>query len=214
MSLLGNYGSDCKTSSCVVSCPPGWERFQDHCYFFSNEEKSWPEAEETCVEKHKGHLASVPSEQVHKYLQGKDTLGWVGGVVENLDNPVIKDSKWVWTDCSEWDFDLGWEEGEPSKGLEKCVEYVLHEKKNVWIWNNLNCGNNRKFVCSKKVCTGTEIGCYITYSSVGRVQQQSSNPRGAMPVGRMQQAELFFWLGGDERPLLLLEYEEAGLGCS
>ena len=136
-----------------MSCPAGWEREGDRCYFFSNEKKTWDEAEETCKVKHKGHLASVPSEQVHKYLQRKKTSGWIGGVNKDFYNPVNEDSTWVWTDCSEWDFD-GWEEEEPSKGqdsrLEKCVEYLSDKH----LWNNGFCGNKKKFVCSKKVCPG------------------------------------------------------------
>ena len=124
----------------------GWEKEGDQCYFFSEEEKSWDEANKTCIEEHKGHLASVPSEQVHKYLQGKETLGWIGG--------VKKDNQWVWTDCSEWDFDLGWGEGEPSKGPEKCVEYFWNSEH---VWNNGDCSNGRKYVCSKKVSPGINL---------------------------------------------------------
>ena len=139
---LDNPGSDCK-ASCVVSCPAGWEREGDRCYFFSEEEKSWDEAEEACM-KETGHLTSVTSEQVHMYFQGKGFAGWVGG--------LQKDNKWVWTDCSEWEFDSGWGDGEPSTGGEKCVEY---NEKLRHLWNNMWCGNKRKFVCSKKVCPGT-----------------------------------------------------------
>ena len=93
----------------------------------------------------KGHLASVTSEHVHKYLQGKGFLGWVGGLKE--------DNHWVWTDCSEWDFDSGWfKPKEPSPGNEFCVEYFIEAKH---LWNNGYCGNKQKFVCSKKVCPGT-----------------------------------------------------------
>ena len=147
MSLF-NPGSDCK-ASCVVSCPAGWEREGDRCYFFSKEEKNWHEAEAACM-KEKGHLASVSSEQVHKYLQGKKTSGWIGGIKEDWDNPVNKDSKWVWTDCSEWDFDQGWDEEQPDQGPERCVEYLSDKH----LWNNLWCSNTRKFVCIKKVCPG------------------------------------------------------------
>ena len=126
-----------------MSCPAGWESYQDRCYFFSEEEKSWDEAEEACMEG-KGHLASVTSAQVHRYLQGKGFLGWIGGMKE--------DNKWVWTDCSEWDFDSGWLPSEPSPGTEFCVEYFAEPKH---LWNNGYCENKRKFVCSKKVCPGT-----------------------------------------------------------
>jgi len=144
---LKNLGSDCK-ASCVFSCPAGWEREGDRCYFFSQEEKSWHEAEETCVEKHRGHLASVPSEQVHQYLQRKKIRDfWIGGVKEDFNNPVNEDSKWVWTDCSEWEFNEGWAEEEPNSGPEKCVEYFIRN-----LWNNGYCENENKFVCSKKVC--------------------------------------------------------------
>ena len=149
---MNTHQLDCKPS-CVVSCPPGWEREGDRCYFFSQEEKSWQEAEETCKETHKGHLASVTSEQVHQYLQEKDFSFWIGGFKKNVSEPVNKDSKWVWTDCSEWIFDEGWDEEQPSNGPEKCVEYKnKNQHKNVW--QNGMCSNERKFVCSKEVCPG------------------------------------------------------------
>jgi len=127
------------------SCPLGWEKEGDRCYFFSKEKKSWDEANKTCIERHKGHLASVSSEQVHKYLQGKETLGWIGGFKE--------DNQWVWSDSSEWDFNLGWGKGEPSKGQEKCVEYLWNSEH---VWNNGDCSNKRKYVCSKRVSPGSD----------------------------------------------------------
>ena len=104
--------------------------------------------------KEKGHLASVSSEQVHKYLQGKKTSGWIGGAKEDWDNPVNKDSKWVWTDCSKWDLYSDWAPLEPNNngGEENCVEFLFATQH----WNDRSCADKDKFVCSKTICPGTK----------------------------------------------------------
>ena len=93
--LLPSYGFNCEPS-CVLSCPRGWERNGSRCYYWSSGKRSWYEAEEFCV-RMGGHLASVLSEQVHKYLQSKDIKWrWVGGI-QKEENDTL-----VWSDCSAW----------------------------------------------------------------------------------------------------------------
>ena len=69
-----NWGSDCE-ASCVVSCPFGWERKGDRCYFWSNEWKNWFEAEETCKMMYNSHLASVTSQGIHDFMMSKKSRG-------------------------------------------------------------------------------------------------------------------------------------------
>ena len=39
-------------------CPAGWESFGDSCFFFSDEERTWYDAESACQEMPDAHLAS------------------------------------------------------------------------------------------------------------------------------------------------------------
>ena len=151
-----NWGSDCE-ASCVVSCPYGWERKGDRCYFWSNEWKNWFEAEETCKMMYNSHLASVTSQGIHDFMMSKKRQFWIGGTDLNAWG------EWVWTDCSVWDFHSGWKRGEPSGRHpngepEYCLEYFP-----VWtgqyyyynyLWNDKRCYRRQEFVCSKMICAG------------------------------------------------------------
>ena len=88
--MLQSYGSNCE-ASCVVSCPSGWEREGDKCYFWSKTTKDWEQAEEFCLEQG-GHLASVNSQEVFKYTLSKGERVWIGGRNENQEK-----NKWVWS---------------------------------------------------------------------------------------------------------------------
>ena len=147
--LSPSYGSNCE-ASCVVSCPPGWERNGSYCYYWSTGRTSWHKAEEFCVSIG-GHLASVPNEQVHKYLQSKDIniLGrWVGGIQKEWGNDT-----WVWSDCSAWNYNPGWGQ-EPSSSSRNCLRY--NNKKDKWdkVYCSFISHDYPKFVCSTQVCSG------------------------------------------------------------
>ena len=143
-----DIGSNCE-ASCVVSCPPGWERKGGRCYLWSDDSKNWLEAEKTC-KKSGGHLASVTDQNIHDYMLGRTGKTWIGGFRN-------KERSWAWSDCSDWTFDSGWRPGEPNFldfiDVEKCVEYL-----SIWSngngWNNDHCHNIKHFVCSKRICSG------------------------------------------------------------
>ena len=142
--IPADFGSNCETS-CVISCPSGWEREGERCYLWTDDWKTWFEAEETC-KTHDGHLASVTDQHIHDYMMGKGRTVWIGGVLAD------HESTWVWTDCSDWDFNSGWKQGEPNNfGWEKCVAYHNWDGNG---WNDLNCDWTREFVCSKMICLG------------------------------------------------------------
>ena len=63
---------------------------------------------------------------------------------------------WFWTDCSHWDFNSGWIEGEPNfLAGEKCLEH-WKDSNNREGWNDRPCNHGQKFVCSKTICSGRE----------------------------------------------------------
>ena len=142
--LLSGYGSNCE-ASCVVSCPTNWERNGDQCYYFSKGGRNWHEADEFC-RRWGRHLAAVTNEQVHNFLKNKLGLGqtWIGGKRE------LGNETFVWTDCSSWDYNSGWGDGQPNNagGNEACVKYIFGK------WADDNCDFLHKFVCSIPVCSG------------------------------------------------------------
>ena len=144
-----------------MSCPQGWEKKADRCYLWTNDRKTWFEAENYCRSLG-GHLASVTSQDVHTYMMGKQKRVWIGGT--NLDDQGM--GEWVWTDCSVWGFLSGWKRGEPSGNQpqngnpENCLEYfptLIETDSSVkYLWNDKHCHHQQEFVCAKNVCPGKD----------------------------------------------------------
>jgi len=151
---------DCSSDKCTTRCDPGWEEFNEKCYFWSREGLFWAEAELRC-QSLGGHLASVTSNDTHDYLYNQEkTPGgiWVGGTDQ------FQEKNWTWTDCSPWNF-TRWgvrrehqqpdNSNHPDGDGEDCI--LFHSKKatnpdNV-DWNDVACNlRKRKFVCSKPLC--------------------------------------------------------------
>ena len=57
----------CKEDTCTVNCTSGWEEKDGQCYFWSQENLNWGEAEERCRSLG-GHLASVTTQEEYDYL--------------------------------------------------------------------------------------------------------------------------------------------------
>ena len=57
----------CSSDGCTQTCEPGWEEFDGRGYIWSKEKMFWGAAEEECRNMG-GHLASVTSQDVHKFL--------------------------------------------------------------------------------------------------------------------------------------------------
>ena len=169
LSIPSNFVSNC-TASCVVSCPKGWEKFEGHCYLWSQDEKSWLEAEDTC-QSHGGHLASMKDKKTYDFVLGKGARIWIGGTDR------VEEGKWVWTDCSPWDYTQGWKKGEPNSydGDEDCIEMSFRENSLIRTmtdqtgfvgeaiqkmnpfhgWNDEVCSRKQKYVCNMKICSGS-----------------------------------------------------------
>ena len=83
----------------------------------------------------------MTNEQVNNFLKKGEEI-WIGGKRE------LGNETFVWTDCSTWDYNLGWHDGEPdnARGNEACVGITL--EKWDWAWADENCDFPLDFVCS------------------------------------------------------------------
>ena len=62
-------------------CLEGWEAYGDSCFFFSDEKKSWFDAEATCAEVPGSHLASCINGKDFAFLSKKKPQKpsrWIG----------------------------------------------------------------------------------------------------------------------------------------
>ena len=103
ISLVLCFGEnqDGSESQCFQSCPTSWERFEERCYFWSDNEKKQADAEKFCKEKG-AHLASVTNQNIHNYIWNKaQRTGepvWLGGT------DLEQEGMWTWNDGSAWNF--------------------------------------------------------------------------------------------------------------
>ena len=113
---------------------------------------SWNDAEEFCKAEG-GHLASVTSHAIKNFVREETlsrglTSAWFGG------NEVDAEGAWKWVDGATWEFTF-WGPGQPD-GMKADGEKsnklhcLCYSKK--WGWDDSPCYNEKKFVCSKKIC--------------------------------------------------------------
>nr|1UKM_B Chain B, EMS16 B chain [Echis multisquamatus]1V7P_B Chain B, EMS16 B chain [Echis multisquamatus] len=120
-------------------CPLGWSSFDQHCYKVFEPVKNWTEAEEICMQQHKGsRLASIHSSEEEAFVSKlaskalKFTSMWIG-----LNNPW-KDCKWEWSDNARFDY-KAW------KRRPYCTVMVV--KPDRIFWFTRGCEKSVSFVC-------------------------------------------------------------------
>merc|ERR1711902_7886 len=139
------------TPSPTTGCGNDWEAYDDHCYYWSNNTKTWYEAEAFCHQEN-GHLATITSEAINQYvLEGMNSRGlsnaWMGGT------DIDEEGTWKWTDSSPFEFTF-WHSGEPnnSGGNQHCMTQWNHGQKIKW--DDRRCSNSLTFLCSKRKSSG------------------------------------------------------------
>ncbi|XP_028918068.1 C-type lectin domain family 4 member F-like isoform X2 [Ornithorhynchus anatinus] len=136
----------------------GWHSYNQNFYFFSNDSKTWAEAEGIC-ESWDSHLTSVTSEGEQKFLVRlmNGQSHWIG--LNDQENEGI----WRWTDGMEFRENENkqfWDKGQPDnwdqgEGLnENCVFF---QKITVQGWNDGNCDLKFHWVCKKTIPLGWEV---------------------------------------------------------
>ncbi|XP_075787215.1 C-type lectin domain family 4 member K-like isoform X1 [Pelodiscus sinensis] len=130
----------------------GWRGHGGNLYYFSQEEKSWFEAQQFCVSQG-SHLTSVlsPGEQEFFSKETQEKPHWIGLTDQSTEG------RWRWVDGSEYRADASrgfWLPGEPnnSGGREDCAHF--HTQKPT-LWNDAPCTFRMRWIC--KQAHGQEV---------------------------------------------------------
>ncbi|XP_060557845.1 perlucin-like [Ruditapes philippinarum] len=140
--------------SVYQACDPGWKSFQDSCYQFFTELKSWPDAKAHC-ESIESHLVIVMTSDENNFLksylrqirhtQHIDQV-WMDG------DDFKSEGSWIWDNTGEKFEILDWGPGEPNQngGEEDCVSFYSHDN---FRWNDEHCNKNFNFLCEYELYT-------------------------------------------------------------
>ena len=145
------FASGCTGDKCVSECGKNWEENGEHCYYWSTNPRTWKAAERFCQKKG-GHLASISSDVIRRYvLKGMGLNNyhkiWLGGTDKE------EEGAWSWSDCTPFDY-TSWGNKQPSNGggHEDCMEMIGGSYKGKW--NDISCRVKRDFLCSQRKCIG------------------------------------------------------------
>ncbi|XP_039374322.1 C-type lectin domain family 4 member F-like [Mauremys reevesii] len=128
----------------------GWTFFNGNFYYFSQERKSWDEAEQFCVSQD-SHLTSVSSQAEQEFLS-KETKGeahWIGLTDRETEG------SWRWVDGTEYRAGASrgfWVENEPNnydpdRGVgEDCVQTYPRNRN---LWNDAKCFRPFRWICKQ-----------------------------------------------------------------
>nr|XP_042703198.1 C-type lectin domain family 4 member K-like [Chrysemys picta bellii] len=133
-------------SEVLTKVSRGWRFYGGNFYYFSQEKKSWDEAERFCVSQD-SHLTSVSSQAEQEFLS-KETKGedhWIG--LTDLGT----EGSWRWVDGTEYRADTSrgfWMQNEPNNanGGEDCVHTEPRYRN---LWNDNKCIQPFRWICKQ-----------------------------------------------------------------
>ncbi|XP_074848181.1 C-type lectin domain family 4 member K-like [Carettochelys insculpta] len=128
----------------------GWRFHDGSLYSFSQEEKSWADAEQFCVSQG-SHLTSIFSQGEQDFLsKGADRKPhWIGLTDQGTEG------RWRWVDGTEYSAEASrrfWEPEQPDNwdqgigGREDCVEIRFNKQ---YLWNDANCTLPTRWICKQ-----------------------------------------------------------------
>ncbi|CAC5415431.1 MRC [Mytilus coruscus] len=146
-SLISGIRSSLKTLEEKLE---GWKEYKNHCYYFSSDTKTWPEAERKCRNKG-GYLVQISGSSENSWVVTILTKAvqhqfgyWMGAT-------NVKDGQWKWiNDLSKVQYS-NWIPGQPdnSKGVEDCASFW---KDNNYNWNDVKSNHDGLgYICEKLV---------------------------------------------------------------
>ncbi|KAJ8402327.1 hypothetical protein AAFF_G00368160 [Aldrovandia affinis] len=131
--------------SCAFSqCEPGWRPFEDKCYYFSTDLKSWHDALTDCEGKGSSLMSVLDlHERTWTRTQVGTDIYWIGL------NDIAAEGVWEWTDGNVYYPYLEyWSSGQPDNWAdnEDCGEILGGTEGK---WNDEPCSIRRRFICKR-----------------------------------------------------------------
>lgn len=160
-----HYACEAEVGAELTLVPPSNERYclegdwvqvEDHCYFFSTEEKTWTSAEADCQKRHQtAHLVSLLTwAELDAVCDRQLARGWIGLSDRN------QVDEWKWIDGRAVKI-TNWESGEPNGDDESCVEMYV----NTCTWNDVPCSDLKTYAC-KMPAADSPIGTVSTTTGI------------------------------------------------
>jgi len=129
------------------NCPKGWEGFQNSCYLYENETKTWEAARRHCIDL-KADLVNIQSGEENDFISNfySGAVYWIG-----LRRNETNSDSFVWTDGTAMTYS-NWQSGQPDNWGTEEEECVVTGYLGPSFWNDGRCGDtiyNKGFVCEK-----------------------------------------------------------------
>ena len=130
----------------AVVCDDQWDKFLDHCYYFSTEKKTWDQAMEFC-QKNNGSLLEIDSNEEIQFILGTsraENYLWVGA------HDRVLEGQFIWQTSKQAVHQDLWFKNEPNNtgDNEDCVEIYKYRKGKL---NDKKCSRISNFVFEKQI---------------------------------------------------------------
>ncbi|OWF47823.1 perlucin-like protein [Mizuhopecten yessoensis] len=139
----------------ILTCGPGWVYFEDHCYWFSRDATSWPDARAHCQTLH-GDLVAITGFQENRFVKfemrkirnkehpSEIKYYFIGGTDEQ------REGRWIWIRTGQTFGFTDWASGEPNNANsnEDCLAL---SGESLSAWNDVPCQMSFYSICKKSV---------------------------------------------------------------
>ncbi|XP_063442527.1 perlucin-like protein [Mytilus trossulus] len=127
------------------ACPNRWLKYENKCYYFSDEEKTWDQARLTC-EYNRSKLVEVGSSCENDFVKMTaavyDKSYWLDG------SDRQSEGSWMWVSSLTKFAFADWYATEPSNHAgENCFRITMHLD---FQWGDALCSAQLRFICEKR----------------------------------------------------------------
>ena len=135
------------TTQCIDSCTHDWQEFNNHCYLFVRQDKTWDEASDDCKGEN-GYLVEIDNNEEKEFLgvllrDHSVLVIWIGAT----DQASAGEFRYI--NSGEKVTEEHWRAGQPDNysGNQHCV--IMFRLSNVAFLHDESCRYPRYFVCEK-----------------------------------------------------------------
>merc|ERR1711902_375799 len=133
------------------NCPKGWEGFQNSCYLYENETKTWEAARRHCIDL-KADLVNIQSGEENDFISNfySGAVYWIG-----LRRNETNSDSFVWTDGTAMTYS-NWQSGQPDNWGTEEEECVVTGYLGPSFWNDVDASTGEKLQDRKLSLSGVE----------------------------------------------------------